>query len=150
MFLKFIMMVGVAGSGKSTVASEVVESLDNCLVVSSDTIRGELYGDEAIQGDFSCVFQLMEERTMEALRAGRNVIYDATNVIAWRRQEFLAKLPLEVEKICLWVNVPVERALQNNRMRERHVPEWVIRHQAEQLEFPMSDEGWDAIYVITY
>lgn len=150
MFSKFIMMVGIAGSGKTTVASKVAASLDDCLVVSSDAIRGELYGDEAIQGDSSRVFQLMEERTMEALRAGRDVIYDATNVTAWRRQELLAKLPLRVEKICLWVNVPLERALQNNQMRERHVPEWVIHYQAKQLEFPMPNEGWDAVYVITY
>ena len=140
---KFFMMVGIAGSGKSTVASKIAASLDGCLVLSSNAIRAELYGDAAIQDDARRVFQVMEERTMEALKAGHSVIYDATNILAWRRQELLAKLPLGVEKICLWVNVPVEQALRNNQMRERHVPEDVIRHQAEQLEKPMKAEGWD-------
>ena len=140
---KFFMMVGVAGSGKSTVASKIAANLDGCLVLSSDAIRGELYDNEAIQGDARRVFQVMEERTMEALKAGHSVIYDATNILAWRRQELLAKLPLGVEKICLWVNVPVEQALRNNQMRERHVPEDVIRRQAEQLEKPTKAEGWN-------
>ena len=147
---KFFMMVGIAGSGKSTVASKIAASLDGCLVLSSDAIRGELYSDETVQGDARRVFQLMEERTMEALKEGRSVIYDATNILAWRRQKLLAKLPLGVEKICLWVNVPMEQALQNNQGRARHVPEWVIRRQAEQLEEPTKAEGWneDPIEVI--
>ena len=145
---KYFMMIGIAGSGKSTAAAEIAAET-GAVIVSSDAIRGELYGDEAIQGDAKYVFQLMEDRTMAALRTGTSVIYDATNVIAWRRQEFLAKLPLGVEKVCVWVDVPTERALQNNQRRVRHVPEWVIRQQADQLEPPTEAEGWDDIRVVT-
>ena len=144
---KFIMMVGIAGSGKSTIAAKMA---GEAIIISSDAIREELYGNEAIQSDHGYVFQLMEERTMEALKAGRGVIYDATNISAWRRQEFLEKLPQGVEKVCVWVDVPTERALRNNKRRDRHVPEWVICRQADQLEPPTVAEGWDDIRVVAY
>ena len=148
MIPKFVMMVGIAGSGKSTTATEIAAEL-NGVIISSDAIRGELYGDEAIQGDYGYVFQLMEERTMDALRAGRSVIYDATNVSAWRRQEFLAKLPVGIERVCIWINTSLARSLRNNRRRDRHVPEWVIRRQAEQLDPPIMAEVWDELRIIT-
>lgn len=146
---KFIMMVGIAGSGKSTIAAKMA-SKGEAIVISSDAIREELYGNEEIQGDHGYVFQLMEKRTIKALNAGHDVIYDATNVFAWRRHGFLAKLPQEVEKVCMWVDIPTERAIRNNRVRSRHVPEWVIRQQVDQLEPPTMAEGWDDIRVVAY
>ena len=149
MIPSFIMMVGIPGSGKSTVAAKLAAKI-KADIISSDSIRGEIYGDETIQGSHDFVFQLMEERTMTALAAERNVIYDATNVTVARREEFLKKLPKIVNKICIWVNTPKERALQNNRERERHVPEWVIHQMANNLVIPTKSEGWDDIYVVTY
>lgn len=145
---KFIMMVGIAGSGKSTKAAEIAVQ-EGAIVISSDTIRKELYGDEAIHGD-NQVYQTMEDRTMIALRGGASVVYDATNVVASRRKELLAKLPTGVEKECVWVNTPIERALQNNEGRARHVAERVIYRQATQLEAPTEGEGWDTIRIHTY
>ncbi len=146
---KFIAMVGIAGSGKSTIVAKLAKEYE-AVVCSSDAIRGELYGDESIQGDFQYVYKLMEERAKEALEAGRNVIYDATNVTAWRRRQILAWLPQGVEKECVWVNVPIEKALQNNLKRDRHVPEWVVRQHAKQLEPPTLTEGWNHIRVVEW
>lgn len=145
----FVMMVGIPGSGKSTVATTIATKID-AVIVSSDAIRGELYGDETIQGDHGYVFQLMEERTMAALAAGHSVIYDATNVTAARRRAFLRALPEGVRKVCIWVNITRERALMNNGRRDRFVPEWVIHKMADQLEPPEKREGWDVIRVVTY
>ena len=145
----FFMMVGIPGSGKSTAAAKLAAKI-GAVIVSSDAIRGELYGDEAVQGSHAYVFHIMEERTMAALAAGRSVIYDATNVTVERRRDFLAKLPRNVQKACILVNASKERALQNNLRRERHVPEWVIHQMADQLVPPTKDEGWDAIRIVTY
>ena len=147
MTVKFVMMVGIAGSGKSTKAAEIAVR-EGAIVISSDTIRKELYGDETIHGG-NQVYQTMEDRTMTALRVGASVIYDATNLVASRRRELLAKLPAGVEKECVWVNTPIECALQNNQGRARHVAEWVIYHQAAQLEAPIKEEGWDVIHICT-
>lgn len=145
MVVKFVMMVGIAGSGKSTKAAEIAVR-EGATIISSDAIREELYGDEAIHGDGQ-VYQVMEDRTMIALRKGVSVVYDATNLVASRRRELLARLPAGVEKECAWVNTPIERALQNNESRARHVAEWVIYHQAAQLEAPTKEEGWNVIYI---
>lgn len=146
--VKFVMMVGIAGSGKSTKAAEIAAE-EGAEVIGSDSIRKELYGDEAIHGDGQ-VYQVMEDRTMIALKGGASVVYDATNLVASRRKELLAKLPTGVEKECVWVNTPIERALQNNEGRDRHVAERVIYCQATQLEAPTEGEGWDTIRIHTY
>ena len=148
MVVKFVMMVGIAGSGKSTKAVEIAAE-EGAEVIGSDSIRKELYGDEAIHGDGQ-VYQVMEDRTMIALRKGASVVYDATNLVASRRRELLAKLPAGVEKECIWVNTPIECALQNNQSRARHVAEGVIYHQVAQLEAPIKEEGWDTIRIHTY
>ena len=54
---RFVMLVGPAGSGKSTVAKEML-SKDNFVIVSSDSVREELFGDESIQGDPSHIFNI--------------------------------------------------------------------------------------------
>ena len=147
--MTFYMLVGIAGSGKSTVAAQLTAET-GAVIISSDAIRAELYGDEAIQGSAVEVFQLMKDRTLANLVAGHNVIYDATNVQAWRRQEFLTELPEGVKKVCIWINIPIDRALQNNLRRTRHVPDWVIHQQASQLDPPTAAEGWDDIRVVSY
>ncbi len=147
MTAKFIMMVGIAGSGKSTKAAEIAVR-ERATIISSDAIREELYGDEATHGDGQ-VYQVMEDRAMIALRKGASVIYDATNLVASRRRELLAKLPAGVEKECVWVDISTKRALRNNQSRARHVAEWVIYHQAAQLEAPIKEEGWDVIHICT-
>ena len=146
--MTFYMLVGIAGSGKSTIAAQLAAKTD-AIVVSSDAIRAELYGDEAIQGSAVTVFRIMKDRTHANLAAGRSVIYDATNVQAWRRQELLSQLPEEVKKVCVWVDTPTKRALRNNLHRDRHVPDWVIRQQADQLEPPTAAEGWDDIRIVS-
>lgn len=42
---KLYVMVGLPASGKSTIAAEYVEQHD-AVLVSSDAIRAEIYGDE--------------------------------------------------------------------------------------------------------
>ena len=77
-FLFFL--VGISGSGKSTIAQEYAEKF-NAEVFSSDKIRFELYGDESIQDNPQKVFQILHKRIKTALKQGKNAIYDATNLL---------------------------------------------------------------------
>jgi predicted kinase len=45
-------LIGLPGSGKSTFACKLQEMIPNAVIVSSDTARKKLYGDESIQGDW--------------------------------------------------------------------------------------------------
>jgi len=73
----FCMLVGLPGSGKTSFALSLKDKYD---IISSDSIRKELYGSERIQENNNKVFEIMRKRAIEALKSGKNVIYDATNM----------------------------------------------------------------------
>ncbi|RHO64992.1 ATP-binding protein [Butyricicoccus sp. AM05-1] len=79
----FYMMVGVPGSGKTTYARQI----PNATVLSSDDIRAEIGADGGDKKMHKQVFDILHERTKEALSAGNDVVYDATNLRHTRRAE---------------------------------------------------------------
>ena len=48
---RLVLLVGPPGCGKSTYAKKYIETNSNTIHLTSDGIRKELWGDEAIQGD---------------------------------------------------------------------------------------------------
>ena len=86
---KFIMLIGIPASGKDTWAEEYLKKNPEVEMFSSDRIREELYGDERIQGKPQEVFQRMQARTVQTLKSGKSVIYNATNVSYKDRRAFL-------------------------------------------------------------
>ena len=115
----FIMMVGLPGSGKTTWAEKFTSTFSGGSIthISSDSIRGELYGDPNIQGDPSEVFSIMHNRTLIALDRGFNVIYDATNVTRKDRSYILDKLPAYVRTECIIVWAPIETCIERDAKR---------------------------------
>ena len=143
---KFIMLVGISGAGKTTVAEIYVSFIKNTEIISYDAIRAELWGDESCQHNPKKVFEIMNERTIEKLKANINIIYDATNLIASRRKQLLQKVkPYCKKTLCIFIDKTVKECLKNQAKRKRQVPYDVIRKQYSQLEIPTYDEGWDEI-----
>lgn len=147
----FNMLIGLPGSGKSTVAQKIkdeVISLNKVEVeiVSSDSIRKELYGNEEIQGDPQKVFTLMKQRSKQALLEDKYVIYDACNINYKQRMDTLNYLKnikcFKSASVC-WA--PYEICLKRNQERERKVPEYVITRMLKNYYAPCYWEGWDAI-----
>ena len=60
------MMVGLAASGKSTYAKKIVNDTD-AIILSSDAIRWELFGDETDQEHNQQVFQELHKRAKNGL-----------------------------------------------------------------------------------
>lgn len=149
----FEMLVGVAGSGKSTYAIQrrtfLIEKMGlECEIVSSDDLREEVWGSASDQRDPGFIFNLMVKRTREYLSKGINVIFDACNVQEkWRRQTLNRLSDIDCHRECVVLierpNVCVER--QN--MRSRKVPDYVIWRQVCQFQMPHESEGWDVIDV---
>lgn len=141
----FYMMVGLPASGKSTYAKLLAEEIDG-IVVSSDGIRAEWYGDEAIQGDPSKIFHEVELRCKNALGAGRSVIMDATNMNAKKRTNFLRQMP-ECKKVCVVMAVPFDVCMKRDEERSRQVGPEVMEKMRRNFQMPYYNEGWDHIEV---
>lgn len=147
---RFIMLVGIAGSGKSTWAQHPIingEKIE-AAVVSSDVIREELYGDASIQTNPAAVFGVMNARTLTLLQEGQSVIYDATNLRAKNRIEMLERVRAiipDCEAICIFFEIHVTECQERQSLRDRKVPFEVIKRQARQFELPQHSEGWDQI-----
>lgn len=134
-------MIGCPASGKSTIARVLAEK--GTLVISSDEIRGELFGNEATQGDPKLVFDLFYERARAAVEAGHDIVLDATNIDRGQRGRDRAKVELGqygVKFIAHYFELPVEVLLERNAQRDRHVPEDVIRRMVSRMVPPQEGE----------
>lgn len=140
---KFIMLVGLPGSGKSTYAKRIADS--NTKYFSSDATRKELYGDESCQQDHNKVFSIMHGRTLDALRNGFDVIYDATNITRKSRRSILDLIPPYVDKECIVVWAPIKTCIERDKSRERTVGSVVIDKMLRRFEAPFYDEGFNSI-----
>lgn len=143
-------MVGLVGSGKTTYANKLKKE-KNCVLLSSDTIRKELFGDENSQIDNTKVFEEMHKRMKEYLNNDINVIYDATNV-SRKSRSFIRNLGRELRsnvKITAIIKaVPYCKCLDNNRKRKRNVPVEAIRKMYMTWNTPMYYEGFDDIHIV--
>ena len=148
---QFIMLVGIAGSGKSTYAQELKNNNPEFIILSSDDIRQEIYGDASIQDNPGKVFSIMNRRTFDALKDGKSVVYDATNLSSKRRKEMVDKIKqLGIDCHCDCHIMPTEPdvCIERQQKRDRKVPEEVIQKQYQYFRNdPVTwDEGWNLIY----
>lgn len=141
----FLMLVGLPGSGKSTYIEKYCE---NCTVHSSDAIREELSGDVNNQNINAQVFETLHKRIKADLIAGKNTVYDATNISWKRRKAFLQELSsIDCWKDCLLMATPFELCVERNNLRERKVPYFVIERMYKNFDIPWYNEGWDNIQI---
>lgn len=141
-------IIGIPGSGKSNYAKKYLLT-NNSVYLSSDDIRVELYGFED-QTHNDVVFETMKKRTLNALKEGKDVIYDATNLNKKRRSGIINeahKLDAQVDTYlcCTPINIILER---NITRAERQLPWDKLVQMIQSIEPPMYYEGFDNIYLI--
>jgi len=142
------MMVGLPSSGKSTYALEYA-NLYHATVVSSDNIRKEMFGDINDQNHNVDVFEEAHKRIICELSNCNNVVFDATNINYKRRKVLIEEInKFNCKKICNIVAVPYFECLCRNNLRNRKVPEDVIKRMYLNFYMPQYYEGWDKIYYI--
>lgn len=145
---RLILTVGPPGCGKTTYAQEYINEHNNTIWISSDKIREELWGNEAIQGNNNEVFSLMQSRTIEALNNGMNVVYDCTNMTRKDRSYIISICPkfAKIEAHIIWV--PIEECIERDASRDRTVGKAVIDKMLKRFQAPYYDEGIDEIKII--
>jgi predicted kinase len=144
-----LLLIGLPGSGKSTWAKQLLLECPQMQLISTDAIRGLLFGDESIQGSWLLIWQEIQRQLKQATILGKTTIYDATNAQRRHRREIIA-LARDLgftEIIGLWVDTPVWLCLARNQKRSRQVPEEIILKMHHQLRDapPNLEEGLNCL-----
>ena len=141
-----VVMIGAAGSGKSTWASRLYPGL---VPLSSDHMRLLLADDEDDQSASGAAFRVLEVLVRERLAHGKLTIVDATNTLTEARAQWLdLARELGVPVCAVWVDTPEEECVARQATRERKVPARVIaRHHAalEGADVALVEEGFDVV-----
>jgi len=126
-------MIGVPGAGKTTLALKIAEK--GFKYINADSIREELYGNAAEQGDKEEVFGLFFKRLEELMKDGVDVIIDNTNLNPKQRKPILDRAErFGYADVQLWLmDVPLDLCLERNKMRERVVPEDIVANMFMEL-----------------
>lgn len=146
---KLYIMIGISASGKSTIAKQIAER-DNCIIVSSDAIRGEICeGGVSDQSKNEEVFRIFHRRIKENLLKGNNVIADATNItIKSRKAIFDAVINIDCYKIGYLVVKNIKDCIKDNKNSDRvAVPDEVIYRQVRKFQIPFYEEGYNIIVI---
>ena len=164
-----IVLVGAAGSGKSTFAARHFASDE---VLASDGFRARLARDEADQTANRRVFGALHAALERRLAAGRTTVVDATNVGSAARRALIARARAAgTPAIAIVLDLPLADCLAGDRARaDRHVPPAVIERQWTHLRaaldgrprpgrsgasqgpsqtHPLTREGFAAVHLLT-
>lgn len=145
---QLILLIGLPGSGKSTLAQQLVKS--GHLLISTDAIRAQLFGDEAIQGSWLRVWSEVQRQFQQAVEQiaqdnAQSAIFDATNAVRrHRRQVIISARAAGFSRITgLWLDTALEVCLERNRNRDRQVPEDIVlrMHRCLMGAMPSVQEG---------
>jgi predicted kinase len=150
--LRCHLLIGPPASGKTTVTLALRELLGRSgpqpVVISTDAIRQELYGDPAVQGSWHDIRTVLVDRLEQAGQNKMPVIVDATHARrAWRLAMTQAlELPIQVEWIGWWLTTPLETCLAWNQERAVPVHTSIIKQYHSDLQDrvfgPSNDEGF--------
>lgn len=161
------MPIGLPASGKST----FMKKLENTVILSGDTLRGELFGDESLQytdafliehgydaenmthrekeiAGQTLVWNMLKDRAIQLLKEGKNVAYDGVNNVPKYRALILVPASGIAVLHALVFNTDIETCIARDRMRARHAGEKTIRHVAKYMTAPDFSEGFDIIDTI--
>lgn len=143
----FVMLIGAPMSRKTQLANSFVESL-NFVKVSPDDIRKELGNDQCDQSLNKEIFAQVYNNLVEELKAGHNVVYDATNCKHYYRKKVLNIVKDYAHTIIACVSVDnLSTCLDRNNEIGKPVPDKMIEEMYVSLKErpPHIFEGYDHI-----
>lgn len=147
-----IVLSGVAGVGKSTVAKIIEESHEDCIIVSRDKIRFSML--EPDDDYFKYEDEVTREFYDQINRGMKNheyVIADATHITLGSRNKLFSHLfiPKNTRVIGVYLDMPLETCLKQNAKRtgRAYVPENVIKNMYRNKSYPsVQKERFNEVY----
>jgi predicted kinase len=139
--------IGLPASGKSTWLKAFATNT-SAEYISSDDVRAQLNGDAASQCRPREVWQTVYQRIEATLKAGGNLVVDATNAKQSDRQRLVSFCrPLAKEVIGVWFVTPYAVCAVRNQRRERFVrrADMEIMCRSLQAAPPQESEGFDQL-----
>jgi zinc protease len=145
-----VVLVGVAGSGKSTWARERFPPL---AVLSSDQMRAMVSDDATDQSASADAFRVLHAVAVARLRRGLLTVVDATNLTAAARKPLRAMAARwSRPAVAVVFDLPLHACLARNAGRGAgRVPDAVVRRQHalfETAKGSLPREGYHAVHVL--
>ncbi len=133
-----IVLSAIPGSGKSTWAKKYQQEHKNVFIVSSDSIRKELFGSESSFENEGLVWETFKKRLNEHIEDmdDLTVIADATHLSNQLRKLYYDLTPKFDKHTLVIFDVPFEVALYQNSLRERKVPMQAMEKLKKEYELP--------------
>lgn len=135
-----ICLRGLPGSGKSTLAKELIRYSDappgDMVRLNRDDLRASLFGGEGILSSDreNLITKIQRQTAVEALRAGKHVIVDDTNLrLRYLREWNQLALDHDAKFEVHDVHTPVVECILRDSVRDRKVGEKVIRDLAQKF-----------------
>jgi len=147
-----VVLIGAAGSGKSTLAARLFAPDE---VLSADTLRGVVSGNEADQRASAVAFRILHRTLERRLAEGKTTVVDATNTKAEHRLPLLQRSSLAgTSAVAIVLDLPPELIHAQNTGRTARVvdPAVVERHLAAIRRTVdtgrLVDEGFDHVVLL--
>jgi len=145
--MKLILLQGLPASGKSTAAKEIV-STGNYVRINRDLLREMLHYNKWSPKNEDVTIAVAKAAATAALKAGKNVIIDDTNlspkvVEMWKTLAATAlEFPVTVE--ITKIDTPIEECIKRDEARkqkgERFVGPFVIKNMARQFRMKYNNK----------
>jgi predicted kinase len=153
--MKVYIMIGLAGSGKSSWARWTAKCDFNTIRICLDDIRNMIKDGYVFDYQLEPMVRDMGVALIEqVLLAGKNVIVDECNLLREHRQQLCAKIKEispETEIIYVWVKCPWHLALQRRLINLRGGTKmgWtlVLKKMVAVFEEPLTNECGDDITI---
>ena len=146
------MLIGVPGSGKSTWISKQNFDMSNTVVLSTDNI---IEREAAKMGlTYSQAFGKVKNANGEmirdlkaAIKAGKNIVWDQTNLTEKNRKGKLSQLTDDYIKHAVFFPTPDEDELKKrlNSRPGKFIPPNIMTAMKSQLEEPSVNEGFEVV-----
>lgn len=154
---KLYILIAPPCSGKSTWTKANITSMNSPYIASTDDIITSMYPElsynEAFEkANFKVAKRIMREQLSEAIKEGRDIIIDRTNMTIKTRKEFLKAVDDTYQKIAVvfpWDKQTfIERNEKRNLLEGKFISLKLWEDFCANYQAPTREEGFDKILFV--